>query len=419
MRTRLGAWFGRFWAGQASTVLATEVGAFAIPVLAVTQLQASPAEVGVVGAAQWLPFLVLALPLGVVVDRVRRRPLLVSAALGRMVFAAAIAIAALTDMLTIPLLVALALCLGVWVVLFEVTYQSFLPGLVPPEHLEPANSRLQSTVAASQIAGPGLGGLLVRWLTAGGAIAGQAGLYAFSAAFLASVPERKPPVKTSRRSFWSELGEGLRALLRDRYLFPLAGYSGISNLFEQWITVLITIYAIRTLDIGAGGLGLALSIGATGALLGAATVGVVSRRLGTGRTMLLFTTMDCLALAAIPLLTEALEPALIVAILAGLYFLTGVGTAATSVQAITIRQLRADDAMLGRVTAGIRCISFGAIAVGAGLGGLAGEILGVRGGLAVGGAGYLLTIAWVAITPLSRIRTTADVVVDATPQGDR
>jgi len=363
-----------------------------------------------------LPFLVLALPLGVVVDRVRRRPLLVSAALGRMVFASAIAIAALTGTLTIPLLVALALFLGVWVVLFEVTYQSFLPGLVPHEHLEPANSRLQSTVAASQIAGPGLGGLLVGWLTAGGAIAGQAGLYAFSAAFLASVPERNPPMKTSRRSFWSELREGLHILLRDRYLFPLAGYSGISNLFEQWITVLITIYAIRTLDIGAGGLGLALSIGATGALLGAATVGVVSRRLGIGRTMLLFTTMDCLALPAIPLLTEALEPALIVAILAGLYFLTGVGTAATSVQAITIRQLRADDAMLGRITAGIRCISFGSIAIGAGLGGLAGEILGVRAGLAVGGVGYLFTIAWVAITPLSRIRTYADVVNAPPPQ---
>lgn len=367
------------------------------------------------GVAQWLPFLVLALPLGVVVDRVRRRPLLVAGALGRMVFAATIAVTALTGTLTIPLLVALALCLGVWVVLFEVTYQSLLPGLIPPEHLQPANSRLQSTVAASEIAGPGLGGLLVRWLTAGGAIAIQAVLYAFSAAFLASVPERKKPLSTSRRSFWSELGEGLHVLLRDRYLLPLAGYSGISNLFAQWITVLITIYAIRTLNIGAGGLGLALSIGATGALLGAATVGVVSRRLGTGRAMLLFTTMDCLALATIPLLTEALEPALIIAILAGLYFLTGVGTAATSVQAITIRQLRADDAILGRITAGIRCISFGSIAIGAGLGGLAGEILGVRGGLVAGGAGYLLTIAWVAITPLSRIRTNDDVLTTAPP----
>lgn len=415
---RLGAWFGRFWTGQASTVLATEIGAFAIPVLAVIQLHASPAEVGLVGVALWAPFLVLALPLGVMVDRVRRRPLLVYAALGRMVFAAAIAITALTGMLTIPLLVALALGLGVWVVLFEVTYQSFLPGLVRRDQLESANSRLQSTAAASEIAGPGLGGLLVRWLTAGGAISFQAVLYAFSAAFLASIPERKPPIKTPRRSFWFELREGIHVLVRDRYLLPLTGYSGTSNLFAQWITVLITIYAIRTLDIGAGGLGLALSIGATGALLGAATVGAVSRRLGAGRAMLLFTIVDCLALAAIPLLSDAMEPALIIAILAGLYFLSGVGAAATTVQAITIRQLRVDDSMLGRVTAGIRSISFGAVAVGAGLGGLAGEVLGVRGGLVVGGVGYLLTIAWVALTPLARIRTNDDVI-DAPPTSEQ
>jgi MFS family permease len=410
MRIRLGAWFGRFWAGQATTELATEIGAFAIPVLAVIQLHASPVEVGLVGVALWLPFLVFALPLGVIVDRVRRRPLLVYAALGRMVFAAAIAITALSGTLTIPILVALALGLGVWVVLFEVTYQSFLPGLVRGDQLEPANSRLQSTAAASQIAGPGLGGLLVRWLSAGGAISFQAALYAFSAAFLASVPERKPPLRASRRSFWFELREGVHVLVHDRYLLPLAGYSGTSNLFAQWITVLITIYAIRTLDIGAGGLGLAFSIGASGALLGAATVGAISRRLGTGRAMLLFTIVDCLALAAIPLLTAAMQPALIIALLAGLYFLSGVGAAATTVQAITIRQLRVEDTMLGRVTAGIRSISFGAVAIGAGLGGLAGEILGLRGGLVVGGGGYLLTIAWVAFTPLARIHKNHDVL---------
>ena len=256
--------FRRFWAAHGASLVATELGAFVLPVLAVINLNANPAEVGLIATAQWLPFLFLALPFGVIVDRVRSKPVLVSAAAGRALLAGLISASFGLQVASVPLLLVLTFLVGTCTVIYEVTYQSFVPQLVDREALERANARLQGTMAVAQVGGPGAGGALVRILGAPLAVALEAVIHAVSAALLASIPRAGArTTRPDRRStppagrvvrFWTELKSGLRTLAGDRYLLALAGYSGISNLFEQWIRVLLTIYAVRDLAIGAVGL---------------------------------------------------------------------------------------------------------------------------------------------------------------------
>jgi hypothetical protein len=407
--------FQRFWIAHGTSVTATGIGAFALPILAVLGLNASAGQVGLIAAAQWVPFLILSLPLGVVVDRVAAKPLVVSAAATRAVLAATIAAAAATGLASVPMLVVMALLVGACTVVYEVTYQSYVPDLVDRLDLEKANARLQSTLATAQIGAPGVAGALVRWLGAAAVIGIESALHAVSAAVLATLPRPStaPPADSDPArpgfTFWRQLSDGLAVLAHDRYLVALAGYSAISNLFEQWVSVLVTVYALRELGVGAAGLGLALTIGAAGALLGAASATWVERRIGVGRTLVAFTAVDCLALASVSLLDPRLGPEYAIAGLSALWFLNGLGASATTVIALTMRQLRTPAGYLGRVNAGIRWVSYGSVAIGAALGGLAGTLFGVRIGLAVGGVGYLLTLAWVAASPLRSVHHPQDI----------
>jgi len=143
-----------------------QVAQLAVPLLAVVSLHASAGQVGLLGAAQWLPFLLIALPVGVLVDRRRRRPLLVAAEGIRVIGTSAIILLGVAHVLTLPALLLLTAVVGCGAVVFEVAYQSFLPSVVPRERLDVANSRLQATEATALVAGPGFGGLLVQLLGA-------------------------------------------------------------------------------------------------------------------------------------------------------------------------------------------------------------------------------------------------------------
>ena len=414
--------FQRFWIAHGTSVTATGIGAFVLPILAVLELNASAGQVGLISAAQWIPFLFLSLPLGVVVDRVAAKPLVVSAAATRAVLAATIATAAATGLASVPLLMVTALLVGGCTVVYEVTYQSYISELVDRLTLEKANARIQTTLATAQIGAPGVGGALVRWLGTAAVIGIESALHAVSAAVLATLPADpgSPPDEQHRFSgftfwrpmrdtFWRQMRDGLAVLARDPYLVALAGYSAISNLFEQWVSVLVTVYALRELDIGAAGLGLALTIGAVGALLGAASAAWVERRIGAGITLVSFTAVDCVALASVSLLDPGLSSEYAIAGLSVLWFFNAIGASATTVIALTMRQLRTPTGYLGRVNAGIRWVSYGSIAIGSALGGLAGTLLGVRTGLTIGGLGYLLTLAWVAASPLRSVHHPEDL----------
>ena len=411
VRKRLGRDFDRFWLAQTTSAVGSQVGDLAVPLLAVVVLHATAAEAGLVGVARWLPFLLLALPLGVLVDRRRRRPVLVAADIARAALIVVLVVVAVAGSLTLPVLLGLIFAIGAFTVAFEVAYQSFLPTVAARDDLERANGRLQATASAAQVGGPGLGGWLVQTLTAPWALLSQAVTYAVSAVALLGIRSSEPDPLPERRGALVELREGLRFVRRDRYLVSLVGFSAIYNLFAQWITVLLLVHAVRELGLTAGHLGLVFSLGAVGAVVGAAAAPASVRRFGVGPVLIACAGAESLVLGVIPFVDAAWSTPGIVAALVGVFAVNGAGTSLSSVVALTLRQLRTPDHLLGRVNATVRWISYGVVAIGAGLGGLAGEALGTRAGIAVGCVGVALTVVWVAASPLRTIGTTASIAL--------
>jgi predicted MFS family arabinose efflux permease len=390
---RLGRDFGRIWFATGVTALGVRVTAVALPLLAVLTLHVSPGQVGTVATVQWLPYLLIALPLGVLFDRMRRRPLLVAAEMGRAAVLSALVLLALLGALGFELLVALALLLGCCSVLYEVGYQSYLPSVVPPERLQLANSRLQSTDSVALIAGPGIGGLLVQVVSAAGALAVQVVTSVVSAVTLTRIRGVETAPAAERLRLLPAIAEGVRFLLYDPVLRWAVGFSAIYNLFEQWILVLFTIDAVRRLGLTAGQFGLTLSIGAVGALLGAAAAPAVSRRLGALPACLWCSAVDVVFLL-LPLARPEWDAGTLIAVLGGVFAVNGFTGALSSVIVLTVRQVRVPDVLRGRVNATTRAVSYGSITVGAAAGGLAGQLLGVHAGLAVGCVGVLSSLAW-------------------------
>ena len=396
--------FGLFWAAQGASVTGDQIREFAVPLIAITALQASATQLGILGAAQWLPFLLFALPFGVIIDRRRRRRMLLLSEAGRGAITAVLAVIALLGALQFPVLLVAAILLGTLTVVYEVGYQSAMPALVPRSHLGLANSRIQATAAAGEIGGPGLGGVLIHLLGIAATLWANAAAHVLSAVALMAIRAPEPhPVRDGDRNFILELRDGARHVLRDRYLLANVGFSALYNPFAQWVTILLTLYAVRELGLDAAQVGIIFSAGAAGALIGAAAGARVSTGSRVGAALLACAVVECAALLAIPVVDPAWPHAAAIGTLAGLMAVNGAGTALSSVLLITVRHLRTPDAMLGRVNATMRTVTYGTIPLGALAGGLVGDWVGARTGLLIGAVLCLGTVVWVAFSPLRSI----------------
>ena len=396
--------FRLFWAAQGASVTGDQIREFAVPLIAITALQASATQLGVLGAAQWLPFLVFALPFGVIIDRRRRRRMLLLSEAGRGAITAVLAVIALVGALQFPVLLVAAILLGTLTVVYEVGYQSAMPALVPRQHLGLANSRIQATAAAGEIGGPGVGGVLIHLLGIPATLWANAAAHVLSAAALMAIrtPETHP-VLDGDRNFVRELRDGARHVVRDRYLLANVGFSALYNPFAQWVTILLTLYAVRGLRLDAAQVGIIFSAGAAGALVGAAAADRVSRSSHVGAALVACAAVECAALLFVPAVDPVWSRTAAIVTLAGLMAINGAGTALSSVLLITVRHLRTPDAMLGRVNATMRTVTYGTIPLGALAGGLMGDWVGARMGLLIGAVLCLGTVVWVALSPLRSI----------------
>lgn len=402
--------FLKLWGGQGVSLLGSQITEVALPLTAVLVLRANAAQMGVLGVARWLPFLVFTLWVGVWADRVRRLPLLIGVDVLRALTMGLIAALAIGGWLHFSLLVVLVFIFGAMTVVFDVAYYSFVPCVVPQDKLVGANSRLQATTSLAQVGGPGLGGLLVQALTAPYALLADAISFVVSTFSLLWIrtEESKPEPDPEAGGSLARIREGLSITYRNPFLRAFAGVAGFYNLFEQWILTLFILYAVRKLGMSAGSIGLVLSAGAVGALLGSVAASPAARRLGAGRSVLLAVVLECGVLLVVPFAPA--HSLLTLPILAVAFALNGVGTASSSVMAITIRQLVTPERLLGRMNASYRFVSYGAIPLGALLGGTAGQVLGLRAGLIAGAVLLLSTVVWILLSPLPRLRTIEDAL---------
>lgn len=396
--------FLRLWTGESISLAGSQVTELALPLTAVLTLGAGPADMGLLGAARFAPYLLVTLPAGLVADRHRRRPILLWANLGRALLIGLIPLLAVLGWLRIEQLYVIAFATGVLTVFFDVTYWSYLPVIVDRDQLTEGNSRLMASSSIATIGGPGLGGALVQLLTAPIALLVDAASFLASAVSLALIRQREavpdPPYEGD--GILGQLREGFVVVVRHPLLRALVGTAGSYNMFNAWIEVLFVLLAVQVLGLTPALIGLVLSSGAAGALVGSLAAGPLARRIGIGPAVVWTVVLECVAM--LPIAFVGGSTAVVLGVLFGAFFVNGFGVSLSSVHAITVRQTVTPDRLLGRMTASYRLIGFGGIAIGAFLGGLAGELLGLRVGLFVGCVGLLSAAAFVVASPLRGLR---------------
>jgi hypothetical protein len=264
----------RFWGAQGISALGSQITLVALPLAAILTLDASTFEVAVLTGLEFLPFVLLGVPAGVWVDRLRRRPVLVLTDVARGVSLLSIPAAYAFDSLTLPHLYAVALVNGSLTVFFTLAYQAYLPELVARRQLVEANAKFEATETIARLAGPGIGGALVSLLTAPVALLADAISFLASGALIASIghDERSAsagPRPSAPPGFWGELREGGRVALRNAYIRALLATTALINIGFNMAWAVLLVFAIRELRLGAGVAGLVLSVGEVGGLLGA------------------------------------------------------------------------------------------------------------------------------------------------------
>ena len=415
--TAPGAWrngdFRRLWLASAVSWFGSEIGELALPLLAIITLSASAAEVGLLRTAQFLPFLLATLPLGVLVDRRARRPLMIGADLGRFVLIGTIPLVVWAGVAGMEFLYIAVFAAGVLTVLYQLADFAFVPTVVPVHQLVDANGKLAAAQSANEIAGKGIGGAIVGVLTAPVAVLVNATTFLVSALSLWRISTvepgrvREPEHKSSRR----DVAEGLRLALRNRYVRPLLGEATTFNFFNEVFILGLLLFAVRDLGLGPVHIGLVFTAGGVGSFLGAWFGARATGRFGYGRVLLLTLILGNTAPVAVLLIGDS--PAAALATLGGLFLVMGIGIGVANVHAVSLRQTAVGDHVRGRVNAAYRLISWGAIPVGAALGGALAAGLGAHPAMVVGALGMPLATIWVALSPVRRLATIHDATGQA------
>jgi predicted MFS family arabinose efflux permease len=393
--------FALLWTGQTVSLFGSSISQLGLPLIAVLLLHATPAQLGLLAALGALPGVGLALLIGVWVDRLPRRALLLVADIGRALLLALIPLLAATGLLHFTWLAGIAALSGVCSVGFEVACLSFLPSLLQPEELFTGNSRLATSSALAEIAGPPLAALLIGWLTAPLAILLDACSFLCSALCLSLIRLPAGPGRQMEQvSAGRQISQGLRALLGDPRLRALAVYTSLQSFFGGTFAALYLVYTFRLF--GALACSLLVACGGLGACIGSGCAAWCARRFGSGRTLVAAALLFGVLAFGTPL---AAGPAPVVFLLLALSQCVGdTGFAVYTISEISLRQQLVPQALLGRASACLYMLSAGSLPLGALLAGLLSELIGMRLTLLVGACGLLLAVTCLLCSPLRHCR---------------
>ncbi|GAA4074715.1 MFS transporter [Nonomuraea soli] len=278
--------YRRYLGADVLSQFGTQVTLVALPLVALITLDATPFQLGLLTAVEMIPFLLVGLPAGVWVDRMRRRPILIVTDLVRAAALGSVPLAAVLGHLTLPHLYVVALVVGVCAVFFDVAHMSFLPSIIDKGVLAKAIGMLESLRSVAGVAGPGVGGAMVQILTAPIALAADALSYLASAFLLRGLKaaEKVRPAQ-ERRSLRAELLEGIRYVLGHPILRRVAMVGGLNMLANGFWAVVQPLFLIDEIGVSAAVYGLIVSTYGIGGVVGALIAPKVVERFGLGRAM--------------------------------------------------------------------------------------------------------------------------------------
>lgn len=399
--------FLRLWTAQTVSGFGSRITGTAIPLIAALSLNATPAQMGWLVFAGQLPDLLFGLIAGVWVDRLRRRPILIGADLGRAALLGLLPLAAFLDVLTFPLLWTVAFAGGVLTLFFTLAAVAVLPAIVEPDELVDANTRLSFSDSVLSLVGPAAAGVLIQLFGAPRAILVDAASFLVSAWALGGIgtDEEAPQTDAARRGLRHEIAEGLRELVRTPLLRALAISMGILVVGGAVQATVAILYYTRTLGLSPAAIGALGACGGVGALAGAAIAGRTARRLGIGPAIIAATALEGFAFFLLPL-TDLFPNTLTFALLALSAALSGVAFSVLSINQMSLRQRLSPTRLLGRVTAARRVLIMAMAPLGAALGAWLGTALGFIPTLYVAALITALAAPFVFFSPVREVKDT-------------
>ncbi|MEP6797806.1 MAG: MFS transporter [Lapillicoccus sp.] len=397
--------FSTYWAGQTVSQLGDRVSELALPLIAVTMLHASPTVVGLLTAAVWAPHL-LSLFVGTWVDqRRRKRRLLVASDLLQAAAILSLPLAYVIGVMSLAQLFLVALVAGAGAVVYQTAYPTFFVALVRRDQYLEANSLLSGTRSASFIVGPAVGGLLVQVLTAPVAMLVDGISFLVSATLIGRVrvDETTPDRDESPDGLLRRAREGMRFLVHHPYLRASLACATTINFFSFVVAALVILYASRTLGLPAGTIGAAFGIGASGGLVGALLASRVARRFGVGRVIAVGAVLFSAPMALIPLASGSDWSK--AGVLAVAEFVGSVGVMVFDINLNALQTAVTPDDLRSRVAGAFSSVNYGVRPLGAVVGGVSGQLVGVGPtmvGAAIGGS---LAFLWLLRSPIISTRT--------------
>ncbi|MBB5937285.1 MFS transporter [Streptomyces zagrosensis] len=426
--------FRLLWCGETAGKFGASVTGVAMPLVAVSVLGASSFQVSLLAAASWLPWLVIGLPVGVWVDRSRRRPVMLASATASLTLFVCLPVLAWWGGLSIALLLTVALLAGVSAVVFQTAYTAYLPSLLAPADQPEGNAKLHGSASAAQIAGLGSGGFLTQFAGAVGGLAANALTFAVSLVCLLRIRHREPvPTRATteiattdtagadtgagprpdkgaggrqaapargRRSLTTEVGEGLRLVGGDPWLRTLALFGATSNLALMGYQSVHVVFLTREVGLAPGVVGGLIATASAGGVAGALLARRVAARVGTARATLLFELGFASCAPLIALTTDGLGVVL--------YLIGGccvsAGVVAGNVIKASFQQRYCPPELLGRLTASAAFLNYGTLPLGALLGGALSTVFGLRAAMWITTAGVPLAGLVLFFSPIRHRR---------------
>jgi predicted MFS family arabinose efflux permease len=392
--------FLRLWAAQSVSALGSRFTRTALPVIAVLAVDGSPLELGLLSALSVGPGAIAGLLLGGRIDRSAKRPLLISADIMRAVLVLTIPAAAGFGALSMLQLYVVAAAVGCATVLFQITDNAYVPALVGKAHIVEANSKLETTEAIAEVAGPALAGILIDVLTAPVAMVIDAATYVWSAFVLGRVEAVETPAPAARGdSVRADLRSGFVACWREPRVRALLLATGVSTLTFGVFSALYMFYTLDEIGLSPAAVGMIIGVGGVAALCGALVSWRLAAAMGVGRAMI-----ACLAIGQaggllIPLAGEVIW--LAIPMLVAHQFIGDAFLVAFEIQALSLRQAALPLGVLARANAVFAAVNGLLLPVGALAAGAAGDVIGVRATLWVGIGGGLL--APLLLLPLRQV----------------
>lgn len=401
--------FLKMWSGETVSLVGDQFTGLAFPLTAVLILHASAGQMGVLQALGTLPFLILGLVAGVWADRYRRRRLMILSDISRAFLLLSIPVAFVAGNLSIYLLYFVSFGTGMFTVVFDITYQAYLPSLVEREQLTDANGKLQASAGVASVVGPSLAGGLIQFVAAPLAILFDSFSFVWSAASLSWIRRKEEPIaRASRRPILQEIREGLSIVLRNDKLRSIAACTATSNLSSGVIFAVMILYAVDVLGMSPFLIGVMFALGSAGSVLAALVAARLASYIRVGWLIVLssaiFSGGGLLFIPAVPPYgSYVLIPA---------FFLMSFGGVVYNVNQISYRQALVAVRLQGRLNATMRFIVTGILPIGALIGGSLGQAVGLHPALIVGALLGSLSFMWVLFSPVRRVKsipTTAEV----------